>query len=212
MSTLITKIPLADPRSRQEAPRPDLGSGGLRVGRLSKPHGLKGGVKLELFTDNPEMRFVPGAVFHLQVPEESPWFAKTITMRELRWYNDMPVGFFAELPDRTAVEGAVRAILWIDEVAVEAGSEDNAWYDQQLVGMAVKRDGEVIGEVREVQHMPAHDLLLVKTTAGASVLVPFVEAIVPDVDAEARVVTVTPPLGLFEELPEQEADAEGPTS
>lgn len=184
-----------------------MGSGGLRVGRLSKPHGLKGGVKLELFTDNPELRFVPGALFHMQVPEESPWFGRTITMSELRSYNGVPVAFFEELPDRTAVEGAVKAILWIDEATVEAGTEDNAWYDQQLVGMAVHRDDAEIGVVKEVQHLPAHDLLVVHTNDGSQVLVPFVEAIVPDVDAEARIVTVTPPAGLFEELPDTPADA-----
>lgn len=200
--TQITKTQLANSRQRTEAPRPQVGSGGLRVGRLTKPHGLKGGVKLELYTDNPELRFVPDARFHLQVPEESPWFGKTITMRELRWYNDMPVGFFEELPDRTAVEGIVHAILWIDEKDVAEGVEDNAWYDQQLVGMDVVRDGTSVGVVSEVQHLPAHDLLVVTTPGGAQVLVPFVEAIVPDVNAETRVVTVTPPVGLFEEVPE----------
>jgi 16S rRNA processing protein RimM len=170
----------------------------LRVGRLTKPHGLKGGIKLELFTDNPELRFVPGGLFHLQVPEDSPWFGRTITMRELRWFNDSPVGFFEELPDRTAAEGIVRAILWIDEQAVAAGEEENAWYDHELVGMSVVRDDVVLGTVAEVQHFPAQDLLAVTTDHG-TVLVPFVEAIVPSVDVEARVVRVTPPAGLFEE-------------
>ena len=197
---------MADSHARVEAPRPEVGAGGLRVGRLTKPHGLKGGAKLELFTDNPEKRFVPGAVFYLQVPSESPWFGKTITMRELHWYNNSPVGFFEELADRTAVEGIVRAILWIDEDTVNDGTEDNAWYDQQLVGMTVVREGVPVGTVHEVQHLPAHDLLVVATPDGKHVLVPFVEAIVPEVDADTRTVTVTPPAGLFEELPD---DPEG---
>ncbi|WP_427868726.1 ribosome maturation factor RimM [Leucobacter luti] len=188
---------MADPRDRVRAPRPASGAGSLRVGRLTKPHGLKGGIKLELFTDNPELRFVPGAVFHLQVPEDSEWFGRTITMRELRWFNEAPVGFFAEVEDRTAAESIVRAILWIDEDAVEAGEEENAWYDHQLVGLDVVRDGEVVGKVSEVQHFPAQDLLTVATPAGP-VLVPFVEAIVPSVDLEAGIVTITPPDGLFE--------------
>jgi 16S rRNA processing protein RimM len=183
----------------------------LRVGRLTKPHGLKGGIKLELFTDNPELRFVPGALFHLQVPEDSPWFGRTITMRELRWFNDSPVGFFEELPDRTAAEGIVRAILWIDEQAVAAGEEENAWYDHELVGMSVVRDDVVLGTVAEVQHFPAQDLLAVTTDHG-TVLVPFVEAIVPSVDVEARVVRVTPPAGLFEEIAEDDAPGDDASS
>lgn len=205
----MQKTPLTDSKQRRaQAPRPEIGAGGLRVGRLTKPHGLKGGVKLELYTDNPELRFVTGAVFHLQVPKDSPWFGRTLTLTELRWYNNAPVGFFAELPDRTAVEGIVRAILWIDEAVVAAGVEDNAWYDQQLVGMDVVRDGVSVGTVHEVQHLPAHDLLVVDTPAGDQVLVPFVEAIVPEVDTETRVITVTPPAGLFEDLSEPEGDAQ----
>lgn len=195
---------MADAPKRVHAPLPASGKGSLRVGRLTKPHGLKGGIKLELFTDNPELRFVPGAVFHLQVAEDSPWFGRTIEMRELRWFNGMPVGFFVEVPDRTAAESIVRAILWIDEQAVAEGAEDNAWYDHQLVGLDVVRrfeDGSTVkvGTVAEVQHFPAQDLLAVATDSGP-VLVPFVEAIVPSVDLEAGIVTLTPPAGLFEEV------------
>ena len=41
----------------------------LRVGRLVKAHGLKGAIKLELYTDSPDQRFKPGQVLELQVPE-----------------------------------------------------------------------------------------------------------------------------------------------
>lgn len=198
---------MADASGRARAPRPASGAGSLRVGRLTKPHGLKGGVKLELFTDNPKLRFTPGATFHLQVPEDSPWFGRTLKMRELRWFNESPVGFFEELTDRTAAEGIVRAILWIDENAVEAGAEDNAWYDHQLVGLDVVRGEEKLGTVAEVQHFPAQDLLVVSTTNG-TVLVPFVEAIVPNIDIEAGIVSVTPPAGLFEEIEEVEVPEE----
>jgi 16S rRNA processing protein RimM len=167
---------------------------------------LKGGIKVELYTDNPELRFAPGAVFHLQVPEGSPWFERTISIRELRWFNGVPVAFFDEVPDRTAAESIVRAILWIDEAAAAEGEEENAWYDHQLVGLAVQRDGVTLGTVAEVQHFPAQDLLSVKTDGG-TVLVPFVEAIVPSVDLEAGVLVVTPPEGLFEEIETGEADA-----
>lgn len=201
---------MADASERQRAPRPASGAGSLRVGRLTKPHGLKGGLKLELFTDNPEARFVPGAEFHLQVPEASPWFGRTITMRELRWFNSAPVGFFEEVPDRTAAESIVRAILWIDAETVASSAEANAWYNHELVGLDVVRESESgapekLGVIAEVQHFPAQDLLAVTTESG-TVLVPFVEAIVPSVDIEAGVVRVTPPAGLFETVPETDAE------
>ncbi|WP_166987508.1 ribosome maturation factor RimM [Canibacter zhoujuaniae] len=190
------------PSGRVQAPLPNIGRGSLRVGRLTKPHGLKGGIKLELFTDSPDLRFVPGAEFYLQVPRESEWFGKTITLSELRWFNQQPVGFFSEVPDRTAAESIVRAILWIDEAVVAAGAEDDAWYDQDLVGLEVRElgtDGAVIvhGTVASVEHMPAQDLLAVRVAAGETVFVPLVAAIVPEVDLAAGFVRVTPPRGLF---------------
>jgi len=199
---------MGGPASRAQAPRPAEGSGSLRVGRLTKPHGLKGGLKLELYTDNPELRFVPGATFALQVPSDSPWFGRDIHLRELRWFNGAPVGFFDEIPDRSAAESIVRAILWIDEAAVAEGQEEDAWYHHQLVGLAVLRDGVRVGTVAEVQHLPAQDLLAVTTPTG-TVLVPFVRELVPEVDLEAGVVVVTPPAGLFEPLPDDEPSPSG---
>ncbi|MCK6065620.1 MULTISPECIES: ribosome maturation factor RimM [Microbacterium] len=172
----------------------------LRVGRLVKAHGLKGALKLELYTDDPEGRFVPGATFTLQVPTSSPWHGKTLTVREFRWMNSHAVAFFEGVDDRSAAEELVRAILWIDEDAATSPAEDDAWYDHQLVGLDVVRDGEVVGRVARVDHMPAQDLLIV-TAGEREVLVPFVKAIVPEVDVSAGRVVVTPPPGLFEELP-----------
>ena len=56
-----------------------------------------------------------------------------------------------------------------------------------------------------VDHLPAQDLLAIKTADG-EVLVPFVKAIVPEVDLAAGTVTLTPPTGLFEDVPEQDDD------
>jgi 16S rRNA processing protein RimM len=174
----------------------------LRVGRLTKAHGLKGAIKLELFTDDPGRRFVPGAVFTLQVPTSSPWHGKTIELVELRWYNQHAVGFFKGVPDREAAEALAKAILWIDQDSAEQSDEEDAWYDHQLVGLAVVRDGEQIGTLTRLEHLPAQDLLIVKTAAG-EVMIPFVKAIVPSVDVAAGIITITPPPGLLEELPEE---------
>ncbi len=178
----------------------------FRVGRLTKAHGLKGAVKLELFTDDPDKRFVPGAEFSLQVPESSPWHGRTLTLTELRWYNSHPVGFFDGVADRTAAESLAKAILWMTPPADEA-AEPDAWYDHQLVGLTVLRDGVEVGTVSLVDHFPAQDLLHVDTPSG-TVLVPFVQAIVPSVDVEAGTLVDTPPLGLFEEIPDETPTAE----
>ena len=176
----------------------------LRVGRLTKAHGLKGAIKLELYTDDPERRFVPGAEFSLQVPETSPWHGKHLTLRELRWYNGHPVGFFVGVDDCTAAETLVKAILWVDQPADE-DPEPDAWYDHQLVGLRALRDGTEIGRVARVDHLPAQDLLVI-ATGEREVLVPFVAALVPAVDIAAGTVTLTPPPGLFEDLPDDDPE------
>ncbi len=170
----------------------------LRVGRLIKAHGLKGALKVELYTDAPERRFTPGAVFTLQVPTSSPWHGKTLTLAELRWYNGQPVAFFEGVTERTGSESLVKAILWIDQAADEP-DEPDAWYDFQLVGLRALRDGVEVGSIARVEHFPAQDLLVIRTPER-EVLVPFVAAMVPTVDIAAGTVTLTPPPGLLEEL------------
>ena len=176
----------------------------LRVGRLLKAHGLKGAIKLELYTDSPNERFVPGAVFELQVPQESPWFGKTVTVSELKWFNSSPVLFLKDVSDRTQAESLIKAILLVEQPLDVSPQEPDAWYDHQLAGLKVVREGEEIGTLLRVEHMPAQDLLVIKTE-DAEVLLPFVKAFVPKVDVQAGVIEITPPGGLFEQI--EEADA-----
>ena len=181
----------------------------VRVGRLTKAHGLKGALKIELYTDDPDRRFTPGATFDLQVPTSSPWHGKTLELVELRWYNGSPVGFFVGVGDRDAAESLVKAILWVDQDPAQLPDEPDAWYDYQLVGLRALRDGTEVGTVARVDHLPAQDLLAIATASG-EVLVPFVAAIVPSVDIAAGTVTLTPPAGLFEELPDDEPEPGAP--
>ena len=171
------------------------------MGRLLKAHGLKGAIKLELYTDSPKERFAPGSVLRLQVPEDSQWFGKEIKVKELRWYNNAPVLFIEGIEDRDQAETLIRAILLVDQPLDELPTEPEAWFDHQLTGLKVLRDGIEIGSIIRVDHMPAQDLLAVKTEE-AEVLVPFIKAFVPRVDIDAGVIEITPPGGLFEEVKE----------
>ena len=183
----------------------------LRVGRLTKAHGLKGAIKIELYTDVPERRFVPGATFALQVPDTSPWFGKKLELIELKWYNSHPVAFFTGVTERTAAESLIKAILWIEQDLDAPSDEEDAWFDHQLVGLRVLRDGVEIGTVSQVDHLPAQDLLTVATPSG-DVLVPFVKAIVTAVDVAGGTMTMSPPLGLFEEIADDEPDPAHPVA
>jgi len=171
----------------------------LRVARLVKAHGLKGGLKLELYTDDPQLRFKPGTVLSLQVPTDSPWFGHTVVVRELRFYNAQAVAFFEGIEDRTQAEALVKAILWVSDDVDTRPQEDDAWFDHQLVGLAVWRDGHEVGRVARVDHLPSQDLLTIEIEDGVEVLLPFVRQFVPEVDVDNARVTITPPGGLFED-------------
>jgi len=81
-------------------------------------------------------------------------------------------------------------------------TEPDAWYDHQLVGLKVIRDGIEIGRIARVDHMPAQDLLAVNV-GETEVLLPFVKAFVTNVDVAKGEITITPPGGLFEELSDE---------
>ena len=63
----------------------------------------------------------------------------------------------------------------------------------------VAPDGSALGTLVAVQHNPAQDLLVVRTPGGER-LVPFVEALVPEVDLVKGVIVVDPIPGLLTEV------------
>ena len=171
----------------------------LRVARLLKAHGLKGGLKLELYTDDPELRFRPGATLSVQVPTDSPWFGQQLTVSELKFFNQQPVAFFEGIDDRSQAESLVKAILWVEADTDATTGELDSWYDHQLVGLEVRHDGIRLGEVVRVDHLPAQDLLVVGgPERSAEVLLPFVKVFVPEVNVDEGYLNITPPGGLFD--------------
>jgi 16S rRNA processing protein RimM len=89
-----------------------------------------------------------------------------------------------------------------------APPDPNEFYDHQLVGLdVIGPGGAYVGTVADVLHLPGQDVLAVRRPGGVEVLVPFVAAIVPEVDLPGRRVVLDPPPGLIEDLPE---DGRGP--
>jgi 16S rRNA processing protein RimM len=125
-------------------------------------------------------------------------------LASVREVNSSPVAFFEGVEDRTAAEALVKAILWVEHDPEVRPTEDDAWFDHQLVGLRVMRDGAQVGVVVRVEHFPAQDLLVIDT-GDSEVLLPFVKAFVPRVDSDAGVVEITPPGSLFESLEEESA-------
>ena len=165
----------------------------LVVGQISRPHGVRGEVAVQIRTDDAETRFAAGSVL-LTDPA-----AGRLTVAAARWHQGRLLVSFAEIADRTAAE-RYRGIELLVEVDPDAQPEDaGEYYDRQLVGLrAVTVAGDDIGPVREVLHLPAQDVLVVADGAGGQTLIPFVSEIVPEVDLAAGVVRVDPPPGLLD--------------
>src|SRR5439155_11009502 len=88
---------------------------------------------------------------------------------------------FAGVDDRSAAEALRGTFLQVDVDPDAVPDEDDAWYDHQLVGLAVvDTRGAPVGEVRDVLHLPAQDVLAVGRPDGSEALVPFVREIVPE--------------------------------
>jgi len=164
------------------------------VGRIGKPHGIRGEVTVELRTDEPERRFVEGTPLIAESPRGQ---RSSLTVERTRWHQGVLLVHFEGLPDRTAAEAA-RGTMLIAEVDPDEAPEDpEEFYDHQLVGLKVEdTDGRERGEVTGVLH-GAQDLLQVRTPQGP-VLVPFVAALVPTVDVAGGRVVVADRPGLLD--------------
>lgn len=173
------------------------------VGRIGKPHGLRGEVTVDVRTDEPDRRYEPGARLRAQPPRGSASGLTALTVTGVRWHRGVMLARFEELPDRTAAEAA-RGIVLHATIDPDARPDDpDEFYDHQLVGLAaVNLEGTVLGEVTALVHGGAQDLLTVRTPTGRDTLVPFVTALVPEVDLVAGRVVIADRPGLVAPLPD----------
>ncbi|GAB3193548.1 ribosome maturation factor RimM [Nesterenkonia suensis] len=169
----------------------------LRVARVGKPHGVRGEVTVQLFTDDPETRLAPGSVL-IRTPGRDTADRSTgsLTVVGQRWNKTICLLKFAEITGRDAAEALRGSFLHVDVPAEP--DEDEGWYSHQIVGFrCLGSGGEAYGTARGLITGPAQDLLTVETPSGEEVLVPFVAELVPDIDLEARTIRLEPPAGLF---------------
>ncbi|MCU1590490.1 MAG: rRNA processing protein RimM [Frankiales bacterium] len=166
----------------------------LTVGRIGKPQGIRGEVTVEVRTDAPDIRFAAGAVLLTDPVERGP-----LTVESARDQNGRLVVAFEGVPDRNAAEQLRNTMLLVDASDVPPSEDPDEFHDTQLMGLSADlADGTRLGEVTDVLHLPHGDVLVVRRAEGAELLVPFVKAIVPDVDVAGGRLVVDPPDGLLD--------------
>lgn len=166
----------------------------LVVGRIGRAHGIRGEVGVEVRTDDPDARFAVGASLLTEPPGRGP-----LRVDATRWHTGRLLVNFAGVSDRTAAEALRGTMLLVDIDESERPDDPDEFYDHQLVGLqVVTTAGDQVGEVADVLHLPAQDVLAIKRADGVEVLVPFVKELVPAVDLNAKQVTVEPRPGLLD--------------
>lgn len=164
----------------------------LTVAIIGAAHGLKGEVKLDVRTDQPERRLAVGTQLETDPAESGP-----LTIARTREYKGGTYVLFEECTDRTQAEH-LRGTLLTVETDEDEFIEDDAFYEHELVGLEVlDPDGYTLGEIIALEQFPAQDLLVVREPDGQIARVPFVKEIVVEVDLDDNCVVVDAPCGLF---------------
>lgn len=165
----------------------------IPVGYVRRAHGIRGDVVVRGLADDAADRLAAGATFDTN--EEPP---RTLTVDSVQVSGSDFRVHFTGIDDRNAAEDLKGKQLVID-VGDRRVLAQGEWWPEDLVGcQVVGVDGEPIGELVEVIIAGVQDRLVVVNADGARAEIPFVEVLVPHVDADARIVTVDLPEGLFE--------------
>jgi 16S rRNA processing protein RimM len=163
----------------------------LLVGRVGRAHGVRGDVVIDVRTDEPDRRFAVGTTFATS--------RGALTVSSSRWHGQRLLVTFESVSGRTAAEELRGTELRITVPADARPDDPEEFYDHHLVGLrADSASGEPLGEVTEVLHLPAQDVLVVRHD-GRDVLVPFVRDIVPDVELDAGRLVVADLPGLLDD-------------
>ena len=167
----------------------------LVVGRVGRPHGIRGGVTIDVRTDDPDTRFAVGAVL-----TTDPAAAGPLTVESARWHSGRLLVEFTGITDRAQAESLRGTWLTLDSAQVTSPEDPDEFYDHELVGLAVvTTSGETVGVVTDVRHH-GQDLLVIQPSGPRrdGLLVPFVAAIVPEIDVPAGRLVIDPPPGLLD--------------
>jgi len=170
------------------------------VGRVGRPHGIRGEVVIGVRTDEPDLRFAVGATVDAGPSADADVSSGSVPLEvaSARWHSGQLLVAFAGITDRTAAGELTGSWLSVDSGQLPAVPDPDEFRDHELIGLSVRTQaGEAVGVVDEVLHY-GQDLLVVRRPGGEESLVPFVKAIVPEVDVAAGILVIDPPPGLLD--------------
>jgi 16S rRNA processing protein RimM len=174
----------------------------LLVGRVGRAHGVRGDLVIDVRTDEPDRRFAPGTSFVTS--------RGRLTVASSRWHGRRLLVSFEEVTGRAAAEELRGLELRITVPADLRPDDPEEFYDHNLVGLRAESEtGSPLGDVTDVLHLPAQDVLVVRHR-GHDVLVPFVSDIVPVVDVDAGQLVIVDSYSLLDGPTEGSAPTAAP--
>lgn len=164
------------------------------LGEIAGAHGVNGEVRIRTFTETPQGIAAYG-------PLRDAAGTRAFVILSARAARTGAIARIEGVASREAAEALKGVELWLDRAALPDEADDGSYYHADLIGLvAISADGAALGQIVAVHDFGAGDLLEVRPAAGGpTVLVPFTEAIVPDIDLEAGWMLMLPPEGIFEE-------------
>ena len=169
----------------------------LLLGRVLRPHGIRGELRIEVLTAYPE-RIVAGMTIAIGPDPDDPTTAVEYEITQVRTHQKYLILGVEGVPDRNAADLLREQNVMIAlENAIPL--EDGEFYLYQIIGLSVQtEDGETIGTVTEIIETGANDVLVVHGPRG-EILLPVIDDCVLDVDVEGEKITVNLMEGLVED-------------
>jgi 16S rRNA processing protein RimM len=155
----------------------------LLVGRVLRPHGVRGELRVEIITDYPE-QLAQHAYFYLARPD-SPEIVHRYSVAGLRFHRKALLLKLNDCDDRNAAD-ELRGMLVQIPVEEAVPLEEGEYYLFQLIGVRVEtEDGEWLGQVVDVIETGANDVYVVRGPRG-EVLLPAIDDVIVDLDLESK--------------------------
>ena len=163
------------------------------VGRIVRPHGLRGDVVVHPETDFIEERFQPGASFATR----SAAGDEQLIVRTARMAGGRPVVGFAGVASVEQAEGLVGRELRVPEETLQPLGE-GMYYLHQLTGCVVSTTaGARVGTVAKVDGGVGSSRLVIEGERG-EILIPLANEICVEIDVAAKRIVIAPPDGLLD--------------
>lgn len=165
----------------------------LAVGKLLKPHGVRGEMRMEIWTDFPE-RLQAGVTVFLGKTRQQ------VRIKSLRGHQSSPLIAFDEFESRDAA-GAFRNQVIFVRTADLPPLPKGEMYQHQLLGLQVvlDEDDTPLGVVAEILETGANDVFLVRPPQGRDILVPDIDSVILKIDLQIGQIRIRPLPGLLPE-------------